>query len=114
MNKELTNCITHLIVERKVRNLNDFAAQLGRSPSYISDVKAGRRPMTVEFAYQISKVFPDFTVNYLLGKEEDTPSPEDRPAAEAGLGQDAELRAIIRKQQEQIDRLLSIIENKLG
>ena len=74
MNKELASCIARLILDGEARNINDFAEKVGCRASYVSDVKAGRRPMTPRLAHRISQAFPTYSVDYFMGEQPKTPT----------------------------------------
>lgn len=74
MNKELASCIARLILDGEVRNINDFAEKVGCRASYVSDVKAGRRPMSPRLAHRISQAFPTYSVDYFMGEQSKTPA----------------------------------------
>ena len=74
MNKELVSCIGRLILDGEARNINDFAEKVGCRASYVSDVKAGRRPMTPRLAHRISQAFPTYSVDYFMGEQPKTPT----------------------------------------
>ena len=74
MNKELASCIARLILDGEARNINDFAEKVGCRASYVSDVKAGRRPMTPRLAHRISQAFPTYSVDYFMGAQPKTPT----------------------------------------
>ena len=74
MNIELASCIARLILDGEARNINDFAEKVGCRASYVSDVKAGRRPMTPRLAHRISQAFPTYSVDYFMGEQSNPPT----------------------------------------
>lgn len=113
----------------EISSFKDFAGRLGVNPQTFYDIKQGKHGISKKLAELINKNYPDFPVSWLLTGEGDiqvgnTVGDESNVAnniggdnlqnsgavIEALANQLKEKDRQIAKSQEQIDRLLSIIE----
>lgn len=106
--------ITELIEDLKkaglVYNDADFCRKVGISTSFVSEMKSGKKAFTPVTRAKIEETFPQFFSN---GEHQDDAKDMDRLISV--LEKDHELiREITRKQDSEIDRLLSIVEAMTG
>lgn len=115
-NERLRTFMDYLISKGQVYNASDFARKLDINRSQLSDTINGKRTLSPNVAERVKASFPEVNIKWLLeetctqmlvGNETQT----DAAPATAPTGYDVEsLLKTIEKQQEQIDRLLGIIE----
>ena len=121
MSQRLRDVQNFLVSERKIRNQSEFGRAMGKSRSQLSEYMCGRRRVTHDLAYTVSKYFPEIDPLFLIDEEHTqmlVPSTNvqgNHNVVNNGhnqtVGEDtASLHRIIEKQQAQIDRLLGIIE----
>lgn len=99
-----------------IYNDADLCNKVGFSRSHISEIRSGKKPVTELTIQRIKKAFPSF---FLVHSDEDcqrTTANESDPLLRAleEIGEQRKLvsqsQNLIAKNQEQIDRLLLIIE----
>ena len=92
-----------------IYNDTDFCRKTGMAKSFLSEMKAGRRPITEQTVQRIRDTFPTF---FNEGGEE---PPTDVAQLLSIMEGDRELiREMARRKDEEIDRLLSIVEAVTG
>lgn len=98
-----------------IYNDADFCKKVGFSRSHVSEMKAGKKPFTDLSLQRIRECFPDFFADG-DGEHQRTPASGDAALMKAldEIGEQRKLvcqsQGLIAKNQEQIDRLLQIIE----
>jgi hypothetical protein len=110
-----------------VYNDGDFCDKIGRNRTAVSECANGRRPITKFLVKAITDTFPDVNGDWLLFEGETSMYVGGPATVVKGVqnnvnnGHDQtigagsrELLETIRRQQEQIDRLLGIIEKLQG
>lgn len=121
MNQRLRDVQNFLVSQGKIRNQSEFGKAMGKSRSQLSEYMCGRRRVTRDLAYTVSKYFPEIDPLFLMDAEHtqmlvsSTNVQGNHNVVNNGhnqtVGADAaSLQRIIEKQQAQIDRLLGIIE----
>lgn len=109
----ITELIEALKMAGKVYNDADFARKTGLSSSFVSEMKSGKKPFTGATRKKIEETFPD---SFADGDGVEHKETDDTPLLRAleEIGEQRKLVAqsqgLIEKNQEQIDRLLAIIE----
>lgn len=99
-----------------IYNDADLCNKVGFSRSHISEIKAGKKPVTELTMQRIKKAFPSFFSSADAGECQRTTANEDTALLRAleEIGEQRKLvsqsQGLIAKNQEQIDRLLLIIE----
>ena len=97
----------------KVYNDADFARKTGLKQSFVSEMKSGKKPFTGATRKKIEETFPDFFADGDDGgHKENADTPLLRALAEISEQRKlvAKSQSLVEKNQEQIDRLLAIIE----
>lgn len=99
-----------------IYNDADFCKKVGFARSHVSEMKAGKKPFTEQSRQRIEQTFPAFFADGDDGEHQRTPANADTPLlrALAEIGEQRKLvaksQSLVEKNQEQIDRLLAIIE----
>lgn len=70
----LTETIKALKMKGLIYNEADLCQKSGVPQSYLSDMKAGRRPISEEMIQRIEKTFPEFFGIEILTKDKDEPT----------------------------------------
>ena len=136
MNERLKIFVNFLIVNLIIKNQADFAAKIGIARSQFSEVLSGKRKITENLVNKIHSSYPFLNKNWLTDGEGDMLGGvvQNNQNGDNINGnsvtihkQDGEMVDVIRslvaqlstnqqqisKNQEQIDRLITLIENKL-
>ncbi len=122
MNERLIMVIDFLKENRIIFNDSDFAEQVGKDRSYISNVKSGRRPVTRSFCNDIVETFSMISKHWLLTGEGEmlkTANPSNTNQKEEETSSEAikievliqDVLKLFKKKDEQLDRLLSLLES---
>lgn len=107
--QQLTQLIEDLKKAGLVYNDADFSRKVGLSTSFVSEMKSGKKPLTPVTRAKIEETFPQF-----FAKEDEQPTQNlDRLLDIMEKDHDL-IREISRKQDSEIDRLLSIVEAMTG
>lgn len=102
-----------------IPTFKDLAVKLNVSPQTFYDIKQGKHGISKKLAEQINKCFPEIPVSWLLTGEGDLIIGDGNINGNNNNSSDAVLKAIeaiseqqkiTMKSQEQIDRLLNIID----
>ena len=99
-----------------IYNDADFCKKVGLSRSHVSEMRAGKKPFTALTMQRVRDTFPEFFVDGDDGEHLRTPANGDAALLKAltEIGEQRKLvsqsQSLIAKNQEQIDRLLLIIE----
>ncbi len=115
-NQEFIKLLEDLKSGGFIYNDADFCKKVGFSRSHVSEMKAGKKPFTEQSRQRIAQTFPAFFAVGDDGEHQRTPTNNDTPLLRAleEIGEQRKLVAqsqgLIEKNQEQIDRLLAIIE----
>ena len=115
--EELKKMIKSLKAKGFIYNEADLCQKTGIPQSYLSDMKAGRRPVSEEMLQRIEKTYPDFFGtasgdNSTIANNINGNNLQNSGAViNALIHQLDEKDRQVAKSQEQIDRLLTIIEN---
>ena len=136
MNERLKIFVNFLIVNLAIKNQADFAANIGIAKSQFSEVLSGKRKITDNLVNKIHNSYPSLNRNWLSTGEGEmlTSVIQNNKNGDNIQGntitinkQDGEMSDVIKslvsqlftsqqqisKNQEQIDRLITLIENKL-
>ena len=71
MESRLKEVLEYLLTEQKVVNITDFAKQIAKGQSYVSEALNGKRTITPKFIKQITDTFPQINGNWILTGEGD-------------------------------------------
>lgn len=99
-----------------IYNDADFCKKVGLSRSHLSEMRQGKKPITALTLQRMREAFPTFFAIGMDGEQQRTMANDDKAllTALAEIGEQRKLVAqsqgLIAKNQEQIDRLLLIIE----
>ena len=66
MNERINSLIELLKKEGHIYNQTDFSKKVGISQNVITDIKGERKPLSVEYAHRINKVFPFINTEWLI------------------------------------------------
>ena len=136
MNERLKIFVNFLIVNLTIKNQADFAANIGIAKSQFSEVLSGKRKITENLVNKIHNSYPSLNKNWLSTGEGEmltsviqnnkngdniqgntiTINKKDGEMHDVIMSLVAQLstnQQQISKNQEQIDRLITLIENKL-
>lgn len=134
MNKNLTKTTVELIADAESLSLSKFAVLIGCNPQNMYDIKSGKaKGVSNSIADKIVSTFPQYSRSWILTGEGDmlvhpiqqsingdgntqvagnNNQVNNSPATiDKAIDEIAAQRRVVEKSQEQIDRLLSIIEN---
>lgn len=111
--ERLTEIIEALKKAGLVYNDADFCRKTGLKASFVSEMKAGKKPFTEQTLQKIEQCFPQF---FNAGNAEDSPPPRsDVDRFLSIIEADHQLiREMVSKKDEEIDRLLAIMEADRG
>lgn len=115
-NQGITELIDELRKAGFVYNDSDFCKKTGLARSHVSEMKVGKKPFTELSMQRIKEAFPAFFAADVGGDGQRTPANTDKAllVALAEIGEQRKLvaqsQSLIAKNQEQIDRLLMIVE----
>lgn len=99
-----------------VYNDADFCKKVGLSRSHVSEIRKGKKPVTELTIQRTRRAFPSFFNDDDVGEQQRTQVNDDQALLRAldEIGEQRKLvsqsQGLIAKNQEQIDRLLLIIE----
>lgn len=69
MKKRLNEALEYLIGIQKVINATDFAAQIGKNRSYLSEILNGKRTVTAKLVLSVTSAFPEISGSWILTGE---------------------------------------------
>lgn len=95
--------------EGLIYNDADFCRKTGLKPSFVSEMRAGKKPFTGLTRKKIEETFPDF-----FNVKIDAPAPDVAHLLTIMEGDRELIREMARRKDEEIDRLLSIVEAVTG
>lgn len=131
MNERLRVFVNYLIVNLIIKSHADFAGRLGIARSQFSEILSGKRKVSKSLVNKIHNLFPDINTSWLLTGEgemlsrtiiqQNNQNGDNIQGASVTINkQEGDYLEIIKnltsqlsKSQEQMDRLITIIENKL-
>lgn len=105
-----------LIKILEISNFKEFADKIEVSPQTFYDIKQGKHGISKKLAEQINKYYPEIPVAWLLTGEGDIIVGDGNKTSNSdgallkAIEAISEQQKITMKSQEQIDRLLGIIE----
>lgn len=121
INQRLRAVVDFLIKSERVYNQKDFCKKVDGNDSVISGVLTGKRPFNDGLVKKVCTSFPEINPAFLTDVDcTEMLRPVDDHSTTGNFSRnvfssiktagDKDLVAVIQKQQEQIDRLLAIIE----
>lgn len=111
--QDFAKLLEDLKKEGFIYNDADFCRKTGLKASFVSEMKAGKKPFTEQTLQKIEQCFPQF---FNAGNAEDSPPPRsDVDRFLSIIEADHQLiREMVSKKDEEIDRLLAIMEADRG
>lgn len=118
MNERLKLFIEHLKECRVVHNFADFALQMGKGRSIISEMINGKRAISEPFVHEIKNKFPQLNKEWLLfgtgnmltvEENQQQNSMEGKPE-ETGMAE--RLLFIVESQKKDIETLIQLVKEK--
>lgn len=103
-NQEFTKLLQDLKNGGFIYNDSDLCRKLGCSKSFLSEMKGGKRPITEQFVTRLRVAFPSF---FNPEAKDDGDGCDNSKAVDV-------LKEQVEKKDQEIDRLLSIIEALSG
>ena len=129
MNERLKIFVNFLIVNLIVRSQADFASKIGVARSQFSEILSGKRKITEKLVNKIHDLYPNLNKEWLttgegemlIGVIQNNENGDNINGHSVTINKQEgdyldiikSLTAQLTKSQEQMDRLITIIENKL-
>ena len=126
-NERLIISCNYLIKNRNARSFAEIAKLCGKTPQYFTDIKANKHIVSRFFLDELCDKFPILNKNWLLTGEgkmlrtdahglmpENLGGDEDEEQTSALAQENALLRLQLKAKDEQIDRLLGLLDKALS
>lgn len=118
MNERLKIFIEHLKKCRIVHNFADFASQMGKGRSIISEMINGKRVISEPFVQEIANRFPQLNKewlltgegNMLISSENQPENPVEEKPEERGMVD--KLLFLVESQRKDIETLIQLVKEK--